>query len=282
MKTINSFAFQGVNGAYSEQAGKNVFPDAKSVPCSTFEEMFACVRDEEADIALVPIENSQAGRVADTQRLIPDSELNIIGEYFLEVRHNLLVIPGTKINDIKRIHSHEQGIAQCRNKIIKLNKEMVVAADTAGSAKKISQLNSKEDAAIASALAAEIYNLEILESDFQDSQYNVTRFLIMSKNKSDNESSESDLLTTLVFVVRSIPASLYKCLGGFASNGINITKLESYIHPQGFDVAQFYIDFEGHPDDKSVKLALEEMKFFCKEIKVLGVYKKSEFRKKYT
>ena len=279
MKT-NSFAFQGVNGAYSEQAGKNVFPNVKSVPCATFEEMFACVRDGKADIALVPIENSQAGRVADTQRLIPDSDLNIIGEYFLEVRHNLLAIPGAKINDIKRIHSHEQGIAQCRKKIIKLNKEMVIAADTAGSAKKISQLNSKEDAAIASALAAEIYNLETLEGNFQDAQYNVTRFLIMSKNKSSIESNESDLLTTLVFVVRSIPASLYKCLGGFASNGINITKLESYIHPQGFDVAQFYIDFEGHPDDKSVKLAFEEMKFFCKEIKVLGVYKKSEFRKK--
>jgi len=279
MKT-NSFAFQGVSGAYSEQAGKNVFPDANSVPCATFEEMFACVRDGQADIALVPIENSQAGRVADTQRLIPDSDLNIIGEYFLEVRHNLLAIPGAKISDIKRIHSHEQGIAQCRKKIIKLNKEMVIAADTAGSAKKISELNKKEDAAIASALAAEIYNLEILEENFQDAQYNVTRFLIMSKNKSSIESKESDLLTTLVFVVRSIPASLYKCLGGFASNGINITKLESYIHPQGFDVAQFYIDFEGHPDDKSVKLAFEEMKFFCKEIKVLGVYKKSEFRKK--
>ena len=276
----NSFAFQGVNGAYSEQAGKNVFPDAQSVPCATFEEMFACVRNDKADIALVPIENSQAGRVADTQRLIPDSDLKIIGEYFLEVRHNLLVIPGTKVNDIKRIHSHEQGIAQCRNKIIKLNKEMVVAADTAGSAKKISQLNNKEEAAIASALAAEIYNLEILEGDFQDAKYNVTRFLIMSKNKSKIESTESDLLTTLVFVVRSIPASLYKCLGGFASNGINITKLESYVHPQGFDVAQFYIDFEGHPEDNSVKLALEEMKFFCKEIKVLGVYKKSKFRKK--
>ncbi|MDC0232504.1 prephenate dehydratase [Pelagibacteraceae bacterium] len=276
----NSFAFQGVSGAYSEQAGKNVFPDANSVPCATFEEMFACVRDSKADIALVPIENSQAGRVADTQRLIPDSDLNIIGEYFLEVRHNLLAIPGAKINDIKRIHSHEQGIAQCRNKIIKLNKEMVIAADTAGSAKKISELNKKEDAAIASALAAEIYNLEILEENFQDAEYNVTRFLIMSKNKSSIESNESDLLTTLVFVVRSIPASLYKCLGGFASNGINITKLESYIHPQGFDVAQFYIDFEGHPDDKSVKLAFEEMKFFCKEFKVLGVYKKSEFRKK--
>tara|TARA_B100000029_G_scaffold495898_1_gene561467 strand:+ start:1274 stop:2113 length:840 start_codon:yes stop_codon:yes gene_type:complete len=279
MKT-NNFAFQGVNGAYSEQAGKNVFPDAKSIPCATFEEMFSCVRNDKADIALVPIENSQAGRVADTQRLIPDSDLNIIGEYFLEVKHNLLVIPGAKINDIKRIHSHEQGIAQCRNKIIKLNKEMVVAADTAGSAKKISQLNNKEDAAIASTLAAEIYNLDILERNFQDAQNNVTRFLIMSKNKSNAESTESDLLTTLVFVVRSIPASLYKCLGGFASNGINITKLESYIHPQGFDVAQFYIDFEGHPEDNSVKLALEEMKFFCKEIKVLGVYKKSKFRKK--
>ena len=242
--------------------------------------MFAFVRDEKADIALVPIENSKAGRVADTQRLIPDSDLSIIGEYFLEVKHNLLVIPGTTLNDVKRIHSHEQGIAQCRNKIIKLKKEMVVAADTAGSAKKISKLNSKEDAAIASALAADIYNLEIIEKDFQDSQNNVTRFLIMSKQKNEIKSDEQDLLTTLVFVVRSIPASLYKCLGGFASNGINITKLESYIHPQGFDVAQFYIDFEGHPDNHSVKLALEEMKFFCKEIKVLGVYKKSDFRKK--
>ena len=280
MKQIHNFAFQGVNGAYSEQAGKNVFPNATSVPCATFEEMFDCVRDGKAEIALVPIENSQAGRVADTQRLIPDSELQIIGEYFLEVRHNLMSIPGTNINEIKRIHSHEQGIAQCRNKILKLNKEMIVAADTAGSAKKISKLNSKEDAAIASSLAADIYNLEIIEKDFQDSQNNVTRFLIMSKQKNEIKSDEQDLLTTLVFVVRSIPASLYKCLGGFASNGINITKLESYIHPQGFDVAQFYIDFEGHPDNHSVKLALEEMKFFCKEIKVLGVYKKSDFRKK--
>ena len=280
MLSIKSFAFQGVNGAYSEQAGKNVFPNANSVPCSTFEDMFSCVKNEKAEIALVPIENSQAGRVADTQRLIPESDLNIIGEYFLEVNHNLLSIPGTTITDIKRIHSHEQGIAQCRNNIIKLNKEMVIATDTAGSAKKIAELQSKEEAAIASALAADIYNLEVLESNFQDSLNNVTRFLIMSKNSSDIRSTEKNLLTTLVFVVRSIPASLYKCLGGFASNGVNITKLESYIHPQGFDVAQFYIDFEGHPGQDSVKLALEEMKFFCKEIKILGVYKKSEFRKK--
>ena len=207
MKKKNSFAFQGVNGAYSEQAGKNVFPDANSVACSTFEDMFACVRNEQADIALVPIENSQAGRVADTQRLIPDSELKIIGEYFLEVRHNLLVLRGTKIADVKRIYSHEQGIAQCRNKIINLNKEMVIAADTAGSAKKISELKSKENAAIASSLAAEIYDLEIIEKDFQDSKHNVTRFLIMSKNANQIRSSDQDLLTPLVFEVRSIPAS---------------------------------------------------------------------------
>ena len=280
MININNFAFQGINGAYSELAGVKIFPKAKSLACPTFEEMFQSVRDGKAEVAMVPIENSQAGRVADTQRLIPESELKIIGEYFLEIKHNLLVVPGTKLSDIKRIHSHEQGIAQCRNKIIDLNKEMIIAADTAGSAKRISELNNKEDAAIASELASKIYNLDILERDFQDSQNNVTRFLVMSKNIQTLSPEESDLITTLVFVVRSIPASLYKCLGGFASNGVNITKLESYIHPQGFDVAQFYIDFEGHPDQKSVKLALEEMKFFCKQMTILGVYKKSDFRKK--
>ena len=280
MIKINNFSFQGINGAYSEMAGKNLFPSAKSLACSTFEEMFISVKERKADVAIVPIENSRAGRVADTQRLIPESDLKIIGEYFLEVKHNLIVLPGTKISEIKRIHSHEQGIAQCREKIIKLKKEMVVAADTAGAAKKISELQNKEDAAIASDLASKIYGLEILKSNFQDSQNNVTRFLIMSSEMNQISSNENDLITTLVFSVRSIPAVLYKCLGGFASNGVNITKLESYVHPQGFDVAQFYIDFEGHPEQKSVKFALEEMKFFCKQMNILGVYKKSEFRKK--
>ena len=170
MKKINKFSFQGINGAYSEQAGKNLFPDATSIPCATFEEMFQQVRLNKVDAAMVPIENSLAGRVADTQRLIPDSDLKITSEYFLEVNHNLIGIKGAKISDIKRIHSHEQGIAQCRNKIIKLNKEMIVQADTAGSAKMISDLNNKEDAAIASELASKIYNLNILESNFQDSK----------------------------------------------------------------------------------------------------------------
>ena len=278
MKQIKNFAFQGVNGAYSEQAGKNVFPNATSVPCATFEEMFACVRDAKADIALVPIENSQAGRVADTQRLIPDSELQIIGEYFLEVRHNLMAIPGTNINDIKRIHSHEQGIAQCRNKILNLNKEMIVAADTAGSAKKISKLQSKEDAAIASELAEEIYNLEILEKDFQDSQNNVTRFLIMSKQKNEIKSDENDLLTTLVFVVRSIPASLYKCLGGFATNDVSLSKLESFSDQSSFEQYLFLCDIVGHIEDPKVQKSLEELGFHTISLEILGVYQASKFR----
>ena len=280
MKKINSFSFQGVNGAYSELAGKNMYPDAESHPCSTFEDMFEQVRNGNVDAAMVPIENSLAGRVADTQRLIPESNLKITSEYFLEVNHNLMCVKGAKILDIKRIHSHEQGIAQCRNNILKLNKEMVVEADTAGSAKLISEINNKEDAAIASELAAKIYNLEILETNFQDLSNNVTRFLVMKNDLEDIDPSSGKIITTLVFNVRSIPAALYKCLGGFASNGVNITKLESYVHPQGFDVAQFYIDFEGHPDNPSVKLALEEMKFFCKHLKILGVYEKSSFRKK--
>jgi len=280
MIKIENFSFQGINGAYSELAGKNIFPEADSLACSTFEEMFQTVREGKANVAIVPIENSQAGRVADTQRLIPDSDLKIVKEYFLEVKHNLLVVPGTKMSDIKRIYSHEQGIAQCRKKIIELNKEIIIVADTAGAAKKITELNSKEDAAVASELASRIYNLEILESNFQDSSANVTRFLVMASKMNPPYPNDDNLITTLVFTVRSIPASLYKCLGGFASNGVNITKLESYVHPQGFDVAQFYIDFEGHPEQTSVKLALEEMKFFCKNMNILGVYKKSEFRKK--
>ena len=242
--------------------------------------MFEMVRNNHANIALVPIENSRAGRVADTQRLIPDSKLKIIGEYFLEVNHCLLASHGTSIKDIIRVHSHEQAIAQCRNNIIKNKKDMVIAADTAGAAKMISLIKNKEDAAIASSLAAETYNLDILEKNFQDAENNVTRFLIMSNEIEMPNTNEKDLLITLVFELKSIPAALYKSLGGLASNGVNMTKLESYINPQGFNVVQFYADIEGHPENNNVKLALEEMKFFCKRINILGVYKMSDFRKK--
>jgi len=278
--TVKKFSFQGIPGAYSELAGKNIFPKADTIACKTFEEMFECVMDERADIAIVPIENSRAGRVADTQRLIPDSKLKIVGEYFLEVNHCLLGTADASMDTIKRVYSHEQAIAQCRNNLINNNINMIVAADTAGAAKMVSELKNKGDAAIASDLASKIYSLKIIQSNFQDTNNNVTRFLLMSKTIIPISSNEKNLMTTLIFQVRSIPAALYKSLGGFASNGVNITKLESYVHPQGFDVAQFYIDFEGHPENRSVKLAIEEMKFFCKKIDILGVYKMSDFRKK--
>ena len=274
------FSFQGVKGAYSEMAGKNLFPDSQSIACKTFEEMFETVKLNQSNIAIVPIENSIAGRVADTQRLIPDSNLKIIGEYFLEVNHCLLVLPGCSISDIKRIYSHEQAIAQCRKNIIKYKKDMIVAADTAGSAKMISELSNNSNAAIASKLAAETYNLDIIKKNFQDAENNITRFLIMSNKSEIVSENEADIMTTLVFETKSIPAALYKSLGGLASNGVNMTKLESYISPKGFDVAQFYADIEGHPENQNVKLALEEMKYFCKHIDIIGVYKKSDFRKK--
>ena len=277
---IKFFSFQGVNGAYSELAGKEIYPTAESIACKTFEEMFECVQDEKADRAIVPIENSRAGRVADTQRLIPNSQLKIVGEYFLEINHCLIAPKGSSIKTIKQVYSHEQAIAQCRNNLIKNNKDMIVVADTAGAAKLVAEWNNNENAAIASELAAKKYNLDIIMSNFQDTTNNVTRFLIMAKEMANFKSDTSNIMTTLVFKVRSLPAALYKSLGGFASNGVNITKLESYVHPQGFDVAQFYIDFEGHPETVSVKLAIEEMEFFCKEIDVLGVYKASSFRKK--
>ena len=275
-----TFAFQGVLGAYSELAGKKLYQNSNSFPCKTFEDMFEAVRNDNAHLALVPIENSSAGRVADTQRLIPQSNLKIIGEYFLEINHCLLALPGTSLDTIKRIHSHEQGIAQCRKNIIKFNKDMVVVADTAGAAKMVAENKNIEDAAIASELAAKTYKLEILQNNFQDLKNNVTRFLVMSKELKLPDINEKNLLTTLVFKVKSIPAALYKSLGGLASNGVNMTKLESYINPQGFDVVQFYADIEGHPENKNVKLALEEMKYYCERIDVLGVYKMSDFRKK--
>ena len=279
-KKVNTFSFQGVSGAYSELAGNLIYPHAKSIACKTFEEMFESVREGKVNTAIVPIENSRSGRVADTQRLIPNSKLKIIGEFFLEVEHCLIAPKGSSLNSIKRVYSHEQAIAQCRNNLIKNRKEMIIVADTAGAAKSVSEWKNNENAAIASKLAAEIYNLEIIKSNFQDSTNNVTRFLIMSQKLLDIDKTEQNIMTTLVFSVRSIPAALYKSLGGFASNGVNITKLESYVHPQGFDVAQFYIDFEGHIETKSAKLAIEEMKFFCKKIDILGVYKASNFRKK--
>tara|TARA_Y100000590_G_scaffold35386_1_gene38426 strand:+ start:2087 stop:2932 length:846 start_codon:yes stop_codon:yes gene_type:complete len=279
-KDIKKYSFQGLKGAYSELAGKKIYPESDSLPCNTFEDMFNAVKDDNADCAIVPIENSIGGRVSDSQRLIPESNLKIIAEYFLEVNHYLLGCKNSEINTIKRVRSHEQALAQCRNNILKNKFNMLVTADTAGAAKEIQKLNNIDEAAIASDLAATTYGLKILEKNFQDSSKNVTRFVVMSKEMKDIDPKSKDVMTTIVYKVRSIPAALYKSLGGFATNGVNLTKLESYIHPQGFDVAQFYIDFEGHPENSSVKLALEDLRFYSDEVNILGVYNASDFRKK--
>ena len=280
MIKIENFSFQGINGAYSELAGKNIFPEADSLACATFEEMFQTVREGKANVAIVPIENSQAGRVADTQRLIPNSQLKIIGEYFLEIKHCLMGIQGTTLETIKRVHSHEQAIAQCRDNLIRHDKEMKVEADTAGSAKLVSEWNNIEDAAIASELAAQIYNLNIIDSNFQDTSYNVTRFLVMSKDMANYDKDLPNLITTLVFKVRSLPAALYKSLGGFATNQINMTKLESFSVKNTFAQTNFYLDFEGHLDDKPVQNAMEELGFHTERLDILGVYEASKFRQK--
>ena len=271
--------YQGSPGAYSHLAANQIYPDAEAVACKTFDECFRRADEEKNLKIIIPESNRITGNIG-IEYLIFKHRLNIYAEHFHKVSHNLMTLPGIKIKNVKSVRSHSQAISQCQKVIKENNLEPIIAADTAGSAKFISINSKKDEAAIASTLAAKIYNLEIIKKNIEDDKKNVTRFLIMSKDKNDIEPSDSNIITTLVFVVRSIPASLYKCLGGFASNGVNITKLESYIHPQGFDVAQFYIDFEGHPENNAVKLALEEMKFFCKEIKILGVYKKSDFRKK--
>ena len=277
---VKNFSFQGIKGAYSEIAGSIIYPEAKPIPCKTFEEMFDVVKEEKVERAIVPIENSLAGRVADTQHLIPDSGLKIIGEYFLKIKHCLVASKNASIESLKRVRSHEQALAQCRKNLIIKNISMIAVADTAGAAKEISELNNLEDGAIASKLAAEIYGLKILKEDIQDAAKNFTRFVIMGKNLSEIDPNEKEIMSTIVYQVRSIPAALYKSLGGFATNGINITKIESYVHPQGFDVAQFYIDVEGHPEDPPVKLALDDLKFYSKKFEILGVYKADKFRKK--
>ena len=274
-------AIQGELGAYSHIAAENLYAGAEIKTCTTFEETFKQAYNDQNYKIVIPIENSLAGRVADIHYLLPKYKLQIHGEYFQTVEHNLLCKQDATIDDIKYVRSHAQAIGQCQNIINKRKFKSIVSADTAGSAKELAEGKDKSIAAIASELSAKIYNLKILEKNIEDEKGNVTRFLIMGKKIEQPEfKSNKNYITSCIFRVKSEPSALYKCLGGFASNGINITKLESYVHPQGFDVAQFYIDFEGHPEQKSVKFALEEMKFFCKHMNILGVYKKSEFRKK--
>ena len=277
----NIIAFQGVPGAYSEMACLSNFKNMKTLPCPSFEEMISSVQENRAKLAMVPVENSTAGRVADIHHLLPESGLYIIGEIFFRVNHTLLGVKGAKVSDLEEVRSHAQGLAQCRENINKMKLLPIIHPDTAGAAKEVSELKDKRIAAIASKLAAEKYNLQIFKENFEDKNHNTTRFLIMSKTHTMPKVTSDKYITTLVFSTRSVPAALYKALGGFATNGINLTKLESYMINGSMTATQFYVDIEGHPETSSMKYALKELEFYCGRdmVKILGTYKASSKRK---
>ena len=270
--------YQGEPGANSHLACREAFPDLEAVACPTFEDALSAVRSGEARYAMIPIENSVAGRVADIHHLLPDADLYIVGEYFLRVRHQLMAAPGASLQTIKRVLSHTQALGQCRRKLHELGLKPVPEADTAGSARMVKEAGDIELAAIASKLAAEIYGLEILASDVEDEIHNTTRFVVLAAEPDDADPGEGPVITTFIFQVRNIPAALYKALGGFATNGVNMTKLESYQLEGTFNATMFYADIEGHPADRPVQLALEELSFFSSEKKVLGTYPASPYR----
>lgn len=271
-------AFQGQPGAYSNLACREVYPDYEPLPCENFEDAFEAVSNGTASLAMIPIENSLGGRVADIHLLLPRANLFIVGEHFQPVHHQLLALPGTTLDQVKQVRSHPQGIAQCRETLRELKLEPVPRADTAGSAKEVAELGDPTVAAIASELAGEIYGLETLRSRIEDRIGNTTRFVVMSRRRVEPDPTDGPAMTSIVFQVRSVPAALYKALGGFATNGINIVKLESYITDSGFTRAQFYAEIEGHPADKSVDMALQELQYFSSMVKMLGVYPANAFR----
>jgi len=274
----NTIAFQGAPGAYSDLACRNARPGMTTLPCPTFEEAFAAVRDGRAHLAMIPIDNSVAGRVADIHHLLPESGLHIIGEHFQRVVHHLLAPKGATIAGLKAVHSHVHALPQCRKLIAELGLKAIVHGDTAGAAAEIAKRNDPSVAAIASELAGQIYGLVSLRADVADHKDNTTRFVIMRREPLDPDPAQGPVITSFVFRVRSVPAALYKALGGFATNGVNITKLESYMVDGNFTVAQFYADIDGHPDQRPVRLALEELSFFSREVRILGVYPASPQR----
>ena len=271
-------AFQGEPGAFSEQACRHFAPDLEPFACTTFEGAFEAVTAGRAVRAMLPIENSLAGRVADIHHLLPDSDLHIVAEHFLPVVHHLMARPGTAMSDIKTVHSHTMALGQCRNYIKAKGWRAEIAGDTAGAARMLAEMNVNDQAVIASERAAQIYGLTILERNIEDAGHNTTRFLEMSAEPIDAAPDEGPVLTSFVFQVRNIPAALYKALGGFATNGVNMTKLESYQLEGSFSATMFYADIEGHPQHEPVRLALEELGFFSTKLKILGVYKAAKTR----
>jgi prephenate dehydratase len=268
---VRTIAFQGAFGAYSDLACRRVFPELATLPCNQFEDAFGAVQEARAALAMIPIENSVAGRVADIHHLMPGSTLHIIGEHFERVNHQLLALPGATLETVRSVRSHVHALSQCRKLIRSLGLEPVVAADTAGAAAEVAARGDPSIAAIASELAGQIYGLVSLKENIEDAEHNTTRFLIMSREPR-RPPRGTPSVTTFLFRVRNVPAALYKALGGFATNGVNMTKLESYMLGGAFAATQFYADVEAHPEDRPLALALEELGFFSREVKILGVY----------
>jgi prephenate dehydratase len=276
---VDRIAFQGEPGANSDTACRNMFPGMEPLPCPTFEDAFNAVESGKAALAMIPIENTIAGRVADIHHLLPESPLHIIGEYFLPIRFQLMALKGVEMSEIKSVLSHIHALGQCRKILRKHRWKPVVAGDTAGAARMVADEGDRTKAALAPRLAAELYGLDILAENVEDQENNVTRFVVLSKKKDwAAQGSRPLVMTTFVFRVRNIPAALYKALGGFATNGVNMTKLESYQLGGNFYATQFYADIEGHPDDAPVKRALEELRFFSKDMRIVGVYPAHAFR----
>jgi len=277
----NTVAFMGAAGANGDLACRQKYPYMHTLPCASFEDVFAAVAEGKAALGLIPIENSQAGRVAEIHQLLPKVKLHIVGEHFQHVEHHLLAPKGATLATVKDAYSHPQGLLQCRNNLRELKLNTHSYASTAQAAADVAQWNDPTKAAVASALAGELYGLETLKPHIEDSKDNVTVFVAFALEPGDPDPEKEKVLTTLLFTVRNIPAALYKALGGFASNGVNIIKLESYI-PSGRaqDAAQFFLTFEGHPSERMTQLALEELGFFCKNVTVLGVYAADEARYK--
>lgn len=265
-------AFQGAPGAYSELACRTFAPDLDPLSCPTFEAAFDAVRNGGAERAMLPVENSLAGRVSDIHHLLPDSGLFIVGEHFLPVRHQLLALPGVRLEDIRIVRSHAMAIGQCRRLISEVGAQCEMTGDTAGAARALLESGERDVGVIASSRAGELYGLETLRANIEDAAHNTTRFLEMAREPLDPDPGEDGVITTFVFAVRNIPAALYKALGGFATNGVNMTKLESYMQDGSFTATMFYADIEGHPQHLPVQRALEELSFFSTSLRVIGVY----------
>jgi prephenate dehydratase len=267
-----SIAFQGEKGAYSHEACRTARPDHDALPCRTFEDVIDAVRDGSADLAMLPVENTTYGRVADIHRLLPDSGLHILEEAFVRVHINLLAVPGTALKDVTEAMSHTVLLGQCRGFLREHGIAPVVGADTAGSAQIVAQAGVPGRAALASELAGEIYGLDVLARHIEDQDNNTTRFLIMGRDADPTPRGDHGMMTSFVFRVRNIPAALYKAMGGFATNGVNMTKLESYMVGGSFTATQFFADIEGHPEDPAVARALEELGYFTDRLEILGTY----------